>query len=352
MSLSKALQASPVNERAQYLLKVLIERYIREGQPVGSRVLAKDAGLDLSPATIRNVMADLEEIGLIASPHTSAGRVPTVEGFRMFVDSLLTLKPLSEGEVDRIRGLLETETASSDVLESASRLLSGVTRMASVVTVPRHERASFRQIEFLRLSDRRVLTILVNSEGEVHNRIIHTERNYSEAEFERAANYLNEVFRGQDMRAVRDQLLTDLRDTRERMDRVMRQLVRIAGRVFDATTESQEDYVMAGQTNLMEAGDLTSMDRLRRLFDAFTEKHEILQLLDRCMMADGVQIFIGAESGYHLLDDYSLVTAPYHIDDKVIGVLGVIGPRRMAYDRVIPLVDTTAKLLGAALKHR
>lgn len=347
----KALKPSAVNERAQHLMKVLVERYIREGQPVGSRILAKDAGLDLSPATIRNVMADLEEMGLIASPHTSAGRIPTVEGFRLFVDTLLTLKPLERAEVEQIRSRLESEQASSEVLESASRLLSGITRMAGVVTVPRHDRTSFRQIEFLRLSPGRVLTILVNSEGEVHNRIIHTERAYSDSELEQAANYLNQAFRGRDMRTVREQLLREMRDAREHMDRIMDQALQMAGSVFEAT-DDHEDYVIAGQTNLMEFGELASMNRLRRLFDAFTEKHEIFLLLDRCMAADGVQIFIGEESGYQLLDDCSLVTAPYGIDDKVVGVLGVIGPRRMAYDRVIPLVDMTAKLLGAALKQR
>jgi heat-inducible transcriptional repressor len=347
----KALHSNTVNERAQYFLKILVERYIREGHPVGSRTLAKDAGRDLSPATVRNVMADLEEMGLVISPHTSAGRIPTATGFRMFVDSLLILKPPQQLEVDRIRERLESDQDPAGILESASQLLSGITRMAGVVSTPRHDRINFRRIEFLDLSERRVLTILVTSEGEVHNSIIHTDRDYSESELSQAANYLNETFSGRDMRSVRAQLVQEMQDTREHMDRIMRQAVTMAGKVFDSA-EAQEDCVIAGQTNLMGFDELASMDRLRRLFDAFTEKHEILHLLDKCMQADGVQIFIGEESGYELLDDCSLVTAPYTIDDEVVGVLGVIGPTRMAYDRVIPIVDITAKLLGAALKPR
>jgi len=351
VSSRKALSSNTVNERAQYFLKILVERYIREGHPVGSRVLAKDSGRDLSPATVRNVMADLEEMGLVISPHTSAGRIPTATGFRMFVDSLLILKPPHQQEVEQIRSRLEGDQDSASILESASQLLSGITRMAGVVSTPRHERTNFRQIEFLHLSDRRVLTILVTSEAEVHNRIIHTDRNYSESELRQAANYLNQTFSGQDMRSVRTKLLEEMRVAREHMDRIMRQAVAMAGQVFDSA-EAHEDCVIAGQTNLMGFDELASMNRLRRLFDAFTEKHEILHLLDKCMQADGVQIFIGEESGYQLLDDCSLVTAPYKVDDKVVGVLGVIGPTRMAYDRVIPIVDITAKLLSAALKPR
>jgi heat-inducible transcriptional repressor len=346
-----ALSSAQVNERAQYFLKVLVERYIREGQPVGSRTLARDAGMDLSPATVRNIMSDLEEMGLVASPHTSAGRIPTATGMRLFVDSLLTLKPLERAEVEQIRSRLASGAEGPEVLEAVSNLLSGITRMAGVVTLPRRERSSFRQIEFLRLSGQRVLTILVNSEGEVHNRIIQVERGFSDSQLQQAANYLNETFSGQDMRNVRERLFQELQDTRDHMDLLMRQALEMAGRVFDAAGV-KDDYLIAGQTNLMGFNELASMERLRRLFDAFTEKHEILHLLDKCMQAEGVQIFIGEESGYQLLDDCSLVTAPYEIDDQVVGVLGVIGPTRMAYGRVIPIVDITARLLGAALKHR
>jgi heat-inducible transcriptional repressor len=340
-----------VSERAMHFLKALIERYIRDGLPVGSRTLAKEAGLDLSPATVRNIMSDLEDMGFIAAPHTSAGRVPTVSGYRLFIDSLLTIKPLTEREVDALRLQLERLTDAGSLLENASQVLSGVTHMAGVVMLPRRERNAFRQIEFLPLSGTRVVAILVTGEGEVHNRIIHTDRPYSPAQLEQAANFLNEVFTGQDMREVRKRLLDDLKTTHARMDEIMMRAVQMAHRVVEAA-ERKDDFYIAGQTNLMEFTELATLERLRQLFDAFTTKSEILHLLDRCIEAEGAQIFIGEESGYHLLDDCSLVTAPYRIDDQVIGVLGVIGPARMDYPRVIPIVDVTARLLGAALKYQ
>ena len=351
MSRQKAVSDQAVSERAQHFLKTLVERYIREGQPVGSRTLAKDAGLELSPATIRNVMADLEDLGLVLSPHTSAGRVPTVTGYRLFVDSLLTLKPLQSVEVEQIRDQLTPDEEPSLLLENASQLISGITNMAGVVTLPKRERTSFRQIDFLPLSNERVLAILVTNEEEVHNRIIHTERSFTASELEQAANYLNKAFAGETMDKVRRRLVSEMQDTRKRMDDLMSRALVMAGQVVDASN-SKEDCVIAGQTNLMGFDEFANMERLRQLFDAFTEKHQILHLLDGCISADGVQIFIGEESGYQLLDGCSLITAPYQVDDEVVGVLGVIGPTRMAYDRVIPLVDVTAKILGAALKKR
>lgn len=350
MTTSTASGEKQVSERAQHFLRALIERYIRDGQPVGSRTLSKDTGLDLSPATVRNVMADLEEMGLVSSPHTSAGRIPTVSGYRLFIDSLLTVKPLEEQEVDAMRRQMEELADGSRLIECTSQILSGVTHLAGVVLLPRHERNGFRQIEFLPLSGHRVLGILITSEGEVHNRIINTERGYSPAQLEQAANYLNAMFTGQDMQDVRRRLLADLKTTHEHMDQVMMRAVEMAQRVVSAA-ESTDDCFIAGQTNLMEFNELANMERLKQLFDAFTEKNEILHLLDRCIAADGVQIFVGEESGYRLLDDCSLVTAPYRIEDQVIGVLGVIGPTRMDYQRVIPTVDVTARLLSAALKQ-
>jgi heat-inducible transcriptional repressor len=340
-----------VSERALHFLKALIERYIRDGQPVGSRTLAKDAGLDLSPATVRNIMADLEDMGLIAAPHTSAGRVPTVSGYRLFIDSLLTIKPLTEQEVDIMRIQFARLTDAASLIENTSHVLSGVTRLAGVVMLPRRERNAFRQIEFLPLTGgNRVLAILVTGEGEVHNRILHTDRHYSPAQLEQAANFLNEVFTGQDMREVRKRLLEDLKSTHARMDELMMRAVEMAQRVVEAA-ERKHDFYIAGQTNLMEFTELATMERLKQLFDAFTKKSEILHLLDRCIDAEGVQIFIGEESGYQILDDCSLVTAPYRLDAQVIGVLGVIGPTRMDYPRVIPIVDVTARLLAAALRQ-
>jgi len=340
-----------VSERSQHFLKVLIERYIRDGQPVGSRTLSKETGLELSPATVRNIMADLEDMGLVSSPHTSAGRVPTVSGYRLFIDSLLTVKQLAEQEVDSMRRQLGSFGEASTLIERASQVLSGVTCLAGVVMMPRHERSAFRQIEFLPLSANRVLAILVTSEGEVHNRIVHTDRPYSPSQLEQAANYLNEVFVGRDIHDVRKRLLEDLKSTHEHMDQIMLRAMAIAQQVVEAA-EDTDDCFIAGQTNLLDLRELASMERLKQLFDAFTEKSQILHLLDRCIEAEGVQIFVGDESGYELLDDCSLVTAPYRIDDQVIGVLGVIGPTRMDYPRVIPIVDVTARLLSAALKQQ
>ncbi len=351
MPRKKELNESKVNERAQHFLKVLIERYIQEGQPIGSRTLAKDAGLDLSPATIRNVMSDLEDMGLVASPHTSSGRVPTAMGYRLFLDSLITLRPLDLQQVESIKSQIGEVEEPGQLIQYASQLLSGITNMAGVVRLPRRERASFRQIEFLSLSGNRVLAILVTNEEEVSNRIIHTQKVYSKTELEQAANYLNGKFAGRGMDAVRMDLLHDMNKDRRDMDRIMAQAMEMAEQVVEGA-EDGDDYLIAGQTNLMDFDELGSMERLKTLFEAFSEKQQILYLLDRCMGADGVQIFIGEGSGYRMLDGVSMVTAPYKVSDQVIGVLGVIGPTRMAYQNVIPIVDVTARLLGAALKPR
>ena len=338
-----------VGERALHFLKVLVERYIREGQPIGSRTLAKDTGLDLSPATVRNVMADLEDLGLVVSPHTSAGRVPTAAGYRLFVDSLLTVRPPTDDDIATLRTHFDGTMDAKSLIETASNLLSGITHLAGVVMLPRHERTAFRQIELLPLSDSRVLAILVTSEGEVHNRIINTDQGFSASQLEQAANCLNQMFIGRDIREVRKRLLDDLKITHADMDQLMVRAMSLARGVVEAA-EGRDDCFIAGQTNLMEFGELASMERLRQLFDAFNQKREILHILDRCIAADGVQIFIGKESGYSLLDDCSLVTTSYRVDDQIVGVLGVIGPTRMDYQRVIPIVDVTARLLGAALR--
>jgi heat-inducible transcriptional repressor len=343
---------NPVSDRALHFLKVLVERYIRDGQPVGSRTLAKDTGLELSPATVRNVMSDLEDLGLVSSLHTSSGRVPTVSGYRLFLDTLLTVRPPAETEVDEMRRRFAALDDSPALIAMASQVLSGVTRLAGVVMLPRRERNAFRQIEFLPLSGDRVLAILITEEGEVHNRVIHTDARYSPSQLEQAANYLNSLFTGRDLREVRHRLLDEMRHTHDHMDRLMRQAVELARQVVEvAEDKDKDDLCVAGQTNLMDFSELASMDRLKQLFEAFAEKRQILHLLDRCLAAEGVQIFVGEESGYELLGGCSLVSAPYQIDGKVIGVLGVIGPARMNYSRVIPIVDVTARLLGAALKH-
>jgi heat-inducible transcriptional repressor len=342
-----------LNERAQLLLKALIENYIRDGQPVGSRTLSRDSRLSLSSATIRNVMADLEDLGLVASPHTSAGRVPTDKGYRLFVDTLLKLKPLQHEEIEDIERRLGSEAASGrSLVQSVSHMLSSVTHMAGLVTLPNPHYISLSQIEFIALSENRALAIMVMSNREVENRVVQLERYYSPEELRRAANYLNEAFSGRSLPDVRALLLRQLQETREHMDQLMKDAIQMAQKVFHTRSEERVEYVIAGETNLMGFAELSNVDRLRRLFEAFNEKHDILRLLDNCLRAEGIQIFIGQESGYRILDDISVVTAPYMLDNKVVGVLGIIGPTRMAYERVIPIVDITAKLLGSALNAR
>ncbi|HHJ13843.1 MAG TPA: heat-inducible transcriptional repressor HrcA [Gammaproteobacteria bacterium] len=341
-----------LTDRARCLLKALTERYIREGQPVGSRTLARDAGLKLSPATVRNVIADLEDMGLVRSPHTSAGRVPTVQGYRLFVDTLITVQPLDSEVVEEMRHNLEgAEGDSRELVENASNLLSDVTRLAGVVTLPRREYAALQRVEFLPLSSRRVLAILVISDTEVQNCILNTERDYSAAELQQFSNFLTEQFAGSELHAVRARLVEELRQTREHLDRMMTSALTMADKVL-GEAEKGADYVLAGQTNLMDCAELCNVATLRQLFEAFDEKREILGLLDQCIHSEGVQIFIGEESGYEMLDECSVVTAPYQVDGKVLGVLGVIGPTRMAYERVIPIVDATARILSAALNSR
>lgn len=352
VSSKNPLDYGELNERNQKLLKVLIERYIRDGQPVGSRTLARAAGMDLSPATIRNVMADLEELGFLSSPHTSAGRVPTVRGYRFFVDSLMHVKNLDSGEVVSLRLQLDLKQDTPLLLRSVSSLLSGITRMVSVVMVPRRNYLLLRQIEFLPLSDNRVLVILVVNEQEVQNRIIYADRNYTALELQQVANYLNAEFAGKDIQQVRERLLRDMRSTRETMNDMMQTVIEMAGKVFPLESVEAEDYILEGQTNLMDFAELSSVDKLRDLFDAFNRKRDILHLLDQCLNAEGVQIFIGEEAGFRVLDECSVITAPYSVDGNVLGVLGVIGPTRMAYGRVIPIVEITARLLAAALNSR
>ncbi len=340
-----------IGERAQQVLKLLVERYVHEGRPVASRALARDVGLELSPATLRNVMADLEELGFIRAPHTSAGRVPTPRGYRFFVDTLLTVQPLAGPETERLRDELGVEQAQGpdEVLARATQLLSGLSRMASVVTLPRRTTIAFRHVEFLPLSQGRVLAVLVTNEREVHNRVLYPAGRYTAAELEAAANYLNAHFQGQGMERVRQRIVGDLRETHASLDRLMRTVLDMGERLL-ADEPERGGCVIAGQTNLMGFSELSDVQRLRQLFEAFQEKQRMLALLEQCLHAEGVQIFIGRESGYEALDECSVVTAPYTVDGETVGVLGVIGPTRMAYDRVIPLVDVTARLVGTALK--
>ncbi len=338
------------SERARHILKVLVEHYIREGQPVGSRTLSRSGGLDLSPATIRNVMADLEDLGFIVSPHTSAGRVPTAKGYRFFVDTLVRLQPMPDDEVSRLQLQLEERFRgdAKAIAAAASSALSALTSLAGVVTIPRQSHVTLRHIEFLPLSGRRVLVILVVNDAEVQNRILDMERDYTEDELRKCAQTLNEQFTGRDLTEVRSSLLADLDGTRESMNRLMLDTIASADQGASKGSD-QLAYVLSGETKLMDFQELSNVERIRQLFDAFDQQREILHLLDRSVAAQGVQIYIGEESGYQILEACTVIAAPYTVDDKIVGVLGVIGPTRMAYERVIPIVDVTARLVGAAL---
>jgi heat-inducible transcriptional repressor len=300
-------------------------------------------------------MSDLEELGFVSSPHTSAGRVPTDKAYRFFVDSLLRAQlTTDDSSLEEIHRHLDMPADSSkSLVAAASQLLSNITHLAGVVTLPLAQAASLTQIEFLALSENRVLVVLVFNDREVQNRIIQLERYYSPDELKRASNFLNEQFRGRGLAQARQEILRQLSETQAHLNQVMLDAISVAQHVFESGEDDDRlEYVIKGETNLMGMAELTNVEKLRRLFEAFNEKRDFLHLLDQSLKAEGVQIFIGHESGYQILDDCSVVTAPYADGDAVVGVLGVIGPTRMAYERIIPIVDMTAKLLGAALNSR
>jgi heat-inducible transcriptional repressor len=334
-----------MDDRARTLLKALIERYITDGQPVGSRTLSKV--FDLSPATIRNVMADLEEHGLIHSPHTSAGRVPTPRGYRVFVDSLLTIRPYEVSEASRIQHFLPTADPQR-VIAAAASLLSKLTQFAGVVMAPKRSQA-FHQIEFIRLSEKRVLLIIVTPEGDVQNRILVAQRDYSSSELAEAANFFNQHFGGKSFDDVRLTLQKDLGQLRDDISRLMQQAVDAGTEVAAEDTDS---VVISGELNLLGvSGIAADMDKLRKMFALFEKKTDLMQLLDVSSRAQGVQIYIGGDSQLVPVEEVSVITAPYGVDGKVVGTLGVIGPTRMSYDRVIPIVDITARMLSNALSQ-
>jgi len=337
----------PLDLRARRLLRTLIAQHIRDGEPVGSRTLARQSGLDVSPATVRNIMADLEEIGLLSAPHSSAGRVPTAQGYRVFVDSLLQVQPLEEAEMADLRRQMPVGGGTASLLSNASDMLSAMSHFVGVVTVPRRAQFAFRMIDFVPLDGNRVLVILVFTDNEVQNRIIATRRPYSSGELEQASNYLNTHFAGRPLADIRSGLLRDLRETRSEMEQVLSAAVDLAEQTL---VVGADDMLLSGQTRLMGQQGISDMDRLRELFEAFSRKREILGLLERCTQAEGVRVFIGEESGLAPLDACTVITAPYGSAGRVLGVLGVIGPTRMAYDRVIPIVQATAERLGEALK--
>ncbi len=337
-----------LDRRAQILLKTLVERYIAEGQPIGSRTLSRHAGLDLSPATIRNVMSDLEEMGLIASPHTSAGRVPTPLGYRFFVDSLLVVKQIGSGDLHQLEDQLHPDNPQR-VIQAASQLLSQLTNFAGIVMTPRRRALSFRQIEFLRLSEKRMLLIVVTPDGDVLNRILFTDRDYRPAELVSVANYLNQNYSGHSFEDIRQRVHEELSEIRQDMMGLMSAALEASSK---AVAEGNEQYVISGERNLLAVRDLSQdMSRMRQLFELFEYKTSLVQILDLSLRGEGVQIFIGGESGVSAPDEVSVVTAPYKVSGEVVGTVGVIGPTRMAYDRVVPIVDVTAKLLSSALSQ-
>ena len=331
-----------LDDRAKLLLKALVERYIAEGQPVGSRTLSRASGLELSPATIRNVMSDLEELGLIASPHTSAGRIPTARGYRLFVDTMLTVQ----------REQLPSASLAPDqpqrVIANAAHLLSNLSQFVGVVMAPKRS-SVFRHIEFLRLSERRYLVIIVSPDGDVQNRVVFTESDYTQAQLVEAANFLNANYAGLAIEQVRERLKGEVEKLRAEIGMLMQTAVEATSQ---ALSEPQDEVVISGERNLLSVSDFSSdMTHLRRAFELFEQKTQLMRLLDISSQAEGVRIYIGGESQVVPFEELSVVSAPYEVDGQVVGTLGVIGPTRMPYDRMIQIVDITAKLVSNALSH-
>jgi heat-inducible transcriptional repressor len=331
-----------LDDRSKLLLKALVERYIADGQPVGSRTLSKASGLELSPATIRNVMSDLEDLGLIVSPHTSAGRIPTARGYRLFVDTMLTVQPQQFG------GHSLAPDQPQKVLSNAAHLLSSLSQFVGVVIAPRRTSA-FRHMEFLRLSERRVLVIIVSPDGDVQNRVVYTEADYSQSQLIEAANFLNSHYVGLDIEQVRERLRNEVDSLRSEIASLMAAAVNMNS---EAAAEAQDEVVIAGERNLLQLSDFSNdMGNLRRAFALFEQKAQIMRLLDSAGQAEGVRIFIGGESQVVPFEELSVVSAPYEVNGQLVGTLGVIGPTRMAYDRMIQIVDITSKLVSNALSH-
>lgn len=337
-----------LNDRAQILLKTLVERYISDGQPVGSRALQQYSGLDVSSATIRNVMVDLEEMGLVSSPHTSAGRVPTALGYRLFIDTLMVVQPLNDVCMQQLESQLKPDNTSR-LITQASNLLSELSRFAGVVATPKRTTITVRQIEFLRLSETRVLLIIVMPDGEVENRVLLTHKDYSQSQLTEAGNFLTQHYVECSFSDIHPRMQNELRQLQHELTALMSAAMAASDA---AIARKQEDYVISGERNLLHSNDLSAnMNQLRGLFNMFEKKTELLQLLDASRHAPGVHIFVGQESGLQGLDECSVITAPYAAHNQIIGTLAVIGPKRMDYERVVPIVDVTAKLLSNALSQ-
>ena len=338
-----------VDDRAEQLFKLLVECYIDDGRPVASRALARQPSVQVSAATVRNIMARLEGRGLVKSPHTSAGKIPTSQGLRFFVDSLLSVEPLDEARVQSLEARLDSDMAPSKLVESASKLLAFVTEMTGIVTLPRRDAQALRHVEFLNLEGDRVLVILVYNDREVQNRVIHVAKQYDDNELLQASNYLNREFGGLSLVEIRQDLLNSMRRDKERMDRLLQSALDLASQAFEPDESEERSFVVSGESKLLDMSEDT--DTVRNLFEAFSRKGTILHLLDQSLKTQGIQLYIGEESGYRVLDELSLVTSSYTVNGRIAGVLGVVGPTRMAYQRVIPVVDMTARMLGDALQH-
>ena len=340
-----------LDARAQQLFKLVVEHYIGEGRPVPSKALAQLPDVSVSSATVRNILADLEHVGLVRSPHTSAGKIPTVEGLRFFIDSVLSVDPLDPRRLEEVERQLDPDLSPKELVASASELLSHLTHLTCVVTTPRRDGVALKHVEFVKLTEKRVLVVLVMQDREVQNRVIHTERDYAESELTAASNFVNQEYAGKSLLAIREAVLGSMESDKSRMDQLMQTALELANRTFEVSEDEEGDQqvVVAGETRLLDAsGD---METVRTLFDAFSRKGSILHLLDRCLESDGIQLFIGQETGYAVLDDVSMLTTAYEVDGQMAGVLGVIGPTRMAYNEVIPVIDVTARVLGAALRY-
>jgi len=341
-----------LNSRQELLLKALVESFISDGQPVGSTKLSQTQNIAISSATIRGVFGGLEDLGYIYSPHKSAGRVPTELGYRMFVDKMVKVQPVDIDLIKKLKINLTKDHERKSIIQKTNEVLSSITELTGIISLPTQKNAELKQIDFLKLSDDKILAILINKNNDVENKIISLDRAHSSSELQEASNYLNAIISGQSVRHIRKILLNELEEMRKDMNSIMSSAITFGKKLFLDTDDlnNEGDLLVSGQTRLMNCKELSDIDTLKTLFEAFSEKNNILHLLDKSISSDGVKIFIGAESGYNVLDDCSIVSAPYRFDNDVVGVLGVIGPKRMAYDRVIPIVDITAKLLSEALK--
>jgi heat-inducible transcriptional repressor len=337
------------SDRAKQILSAIIDNYIEEGTPIGSKKLSSYNRFNLSSATIRNVMSDLEDLGFIASPHTSAGRIPTSKGYRFFIDRLLEFQPVDSNEIASIKDTVsQTKSSNKDLATNVSTTLSAITQLAGIVTVPKQHKSTLKEIDFIPLSEQRVLAIVVINDSEVENKILQMKRNFSRDELQISANYLNQNYVGRSFEYIKNNLLTQLKETSALANSLMNDIINIADELL--TNQNKDEYVVTGKNQLLDFEELSDINQLKELFDAFNEQQLLLQLLDKSMSTSNIQIFIGQESGYRIFDNCTLITAPYTNEVGSVGVLGVIGPTRIAYQRVIPIVDVTAKLLSQSLK--